>query len=132
MTKEGQERIDYQIKVMRAYRDGAVIEYIDKHVSDDIWEICDNPQWNWRDFNYRIKKQPKYRPYKNTLEFLQAQKEHGPYLCMNNEKYTYIIPTSVVIGGVEFTQLGESITYGWELLFEDFTWQDGTPCGIEE
>lgn len=124
--------IDYKISVMQAYRDGAEIECIDKHVSDDIWEICDNPGWNWTKCDYRVKPSPKYRPYNNTTEFLIMQKEHGPYLCINKEKHTFIIPTSVVIGGVEFTQLGESITYGWELLFKNFTWQDGTPCGVKE
>ena len=99
MTKEDQKRIDYQISVMQAYRDGAEIEFINKTVSDYEWSNCNNPNWNWTLFDYRIKPKPKYRPYNNTTEFLITQKEHGPYLCMNNEKHTYIIPTSVVIGG---------------------------------
>lgn len=72
-----------------------------------------------------------YRPYASIKEFLQAQKEHGPYLYMNKENPTYVIPTSVINGGVEFTRLGESVSCGWKLLFDNFTWQDGTSCGKE-
>lgn len=37
---------------------------------------------------------------------------------------------SVSNGGIEITVMGDSITYGWDLLFKNFVWQDETPCGM--
>ena len=58
MTKEETERV---IKVMQAYVDGKQIEFCTKR--DKKWELCDNPLFNWSTFDYRISKEPQYRPF---------------------------------------------------------------------
>ena len=47
--------IDYMIKVMQAYRDGAVIESALKYDDNVNWVIEDIPCWDWSMFLYRIK-----------------------------------------------------------------------------
>lgn len=118
--------IDYKISVMQAFKEGKAIER--KEYGFTEWKEDFEPSWDWIDFDYRVKICPDYRPYNSKVEFLNAQKQHGIYILKKNGEY--LIPTSVINGGVEFTQLGESVSYGWELLFENFCWQDGTPCGI--
>lgn len=131
MTKEEQEILDYQIEVMEAYKNGAEIEFCENTFSEPHWEVCNCPKWDWMHYGYHVKETPKYRPYKDAQEFLQAQKEHGMYLYTKKSD-RYRIPTSVGRGGVELTSFGNAVSYGWELLLDSLTWQDGTPCGIKE
>ena len=128
----------YMIEVMQAYDRGEQIEYrIKDFMRDDEW--CDqkeSPEWDWRTFDYRVKPKPTYRPYKNADEFLQAQREHGMYLRPSTKaKYT----TPITIGGDTITiafplDSGNVYTcrYSYGDIFKDFTWQDGTPCGVKE
>jgi len=49
-----------KIKIMQAYDDGKEIECSYKKKND--WDINMSPSWNWADFDYRIKPEPKKRP----------------------------------------------------------------------
>ena len=51
MTKE---QTKYIIKVHQAFVDGKKIEYTKK--GSLIWYDCNDPDWNWTYFDYRIKK----------------------------------------------------------------------------
>ena len=131
MTKEEQERLDYQINVMQAYKEGAEIEYMKECLFEESWVTTSEPAWNWSACDYRIKPKPKYRPYKNAQEFLKDLEEHKMYI-FNNGTGEYLIPTSITNKGIEFTQSGKNVSYSWGLLFIGFKWQDKTPCGIKE
>ena len=71
MTKEETENA---IKVMQAYVDGKQIEYCIR--KDKKWELCGDPLFNWSTFDYRISKEPQYRPFQNSLECLQEMQKH--------------------------------------------------------
>lgn len=129
------------IKVMLAYERGEQIECRD--LGTESWypvnhdpDWSNDPDWNMSDFEYRIKPKPKYRPYKDACEFLQAQKEHGMYLRPST-KDKYMTP--ITISGDTITlafplDSGNVYTcrYSYDDIFKDFIWQDGTPCGVEE
>lgn len=121
------ESVEYKISVMQAFKEGKTIER--KEWGTTKWEEDVEPSWNWDDFGYQVKESPDYRPYETKAEFLNAQKQHGIYLC-NKKSKNYCFPTSVSNGGIEITVMGDSITYGWDLLFKNFVWQDETPCGM--
>jgi hypothetical protein len=46
-----------KIEIMQAHLDGKEIEYKDPN---DGWKITSNPVWNFRAYEYRIKKEPEY------------------------------------------------------------------------
>ena len=123
------------INVMLAYEIGEQIEYMGK--KDSEWlPLFHDPYWDWTQFEYRIKPKPTYRPYKNADEFLQAQSEHGMYLRPST-KAKYMTP--ITISGDTITiafplDSGNVYTcrYSYGNIFKDFTWQDGTPCGVKE
>ena len=73
MTKEETENA---IKVMQAYVDGKQIEFCE--LREKEWRLCDNPLFDWNAFNYRISKEPQYRPFQNPLECLQEMQKHHP------------------------------------------------------
>ena len=125
------------IEVMQAYERGKQIEYRGK--DEECWfpmHISFEPEWNWAKFEYRVTVQPAYRPYKNIQEFLRAQKEHGMNIRLNKCNY-YGLPlyiTNILIG-IQWPQGDGStvdIDVSYEELLRDYTWQDGTPCGVKE
>lgn len=122
------------IEVMQAYDRGEQIER--REIGEDNWYLFQVPSWDLIQYEYRIKPKPAYRPYKNIQEFLKAQKEHGMNIRLNGRNYCrlplYITDTLI---GVQCPQSNDSvisINIPYEDLLQGYTWQDGTPCGIEE
>ena len=124
------------IEVMQAYERGEQIEYRMRTIPENNeWDLIEKvPDWNWSEFDYRIKPQSQYRPYKNADEFLAAQREHGMYL---REKVSQgvMMPLGVNDYRVILPDNGQPLTakdFLYENLLNCFVWQDGTPCGVKE
>lgn len=119
-----------QIRVMQAYVDGKVIQMRPKH--ENVWQDCykydefKDDYWDFVRFDYRIKPENKLTPYDCANEFLEAMKEHGPYLKDNDGilKLPLVIGKATVVVGFSEDQP----TY--EELAREYKWQDGSPCGI--
>lgn len=119
------KNIEQMIAVMTAYKEGKTIQCA--HLGLDDWEDWEIPGWNWSKFDYRVKSGPKVRPYENAREFVDAMKEHGPYITRDDKLYR--IALTVLDDRVNFeTTFAE---YGG-LIELGYKWQDGTPCGINE
>lgn len=116
MTKE---EAAYFSDVLKAYSEGRTIQIYDR----DKWNDCnDIVYFDSKPKEYRIK--PKYRPYRSADEFLEAQKEHGPYLeRMGNPVFR--IPIMVDDKNIKFDN-GD--IYSYLDLIEFCRWQDGTSC----
>ena len=115
------------IKVMQAYVEGKQIQYKD----DEVWIDIENPDWDWHNWEYRIKPEPKYRPFANAQECLEEMKKHQPFGWVK-DKYSFC-PIEMICDS--FSK--ECIKcYGtWftpEKIFKDSTFLDGTPFGIIE
>lgn len=110
------------IEIMQAYVEGKQIQF--KYKENEVWSDIGSPRWSFDVFDYRVKPEPKYRPYANAEEFLKAQQEHGMYIKVNG---IYVLPIRIAFDKVE----GKGdISYGY--LLKNYQWQDGTPCGIME
>lgn len=60
MTKEETAEC---IKVMQAYVEGKQIQYADAETED--WIDIESSEWDWDNYDYRIKPGPSYRPFAN-------------------------------------------------------------------
>ena len=122
------------IEVMQAYDRGEQIERRDR--CGNNWFLSPVPSWDWVQYEYRVKPKHIYCPYKNAAEFLAAQKEHGMNIRLNGHNY-YGLPLYVtnILIGIQWPQGDGStvdIDVSYEELLRDYTWQDGTPCGVKE
>ena len=124
--------IDYMLSVMQAYKEGKTIEQKSKNTAS-VWYIDYNPVWNWDYMDYRVKEEeePSYRPYEDKNEFLVDFINNGFYLC-DKDTNARFLPTCILAHEVEITCDGEGISLTWKKLFENFTWDDGSPCGIKK
>lgn len=116
--------IKSMIAIMQAFAEGKKIET--KHESRKDWESCSKPSWDWIHWDYRIKPEPKYRPYKNAEECFADVQKHGGWV-KNKKENIYWEILMVQNNRVRF------ISGDMELmsLFENKVWaDDGTPCGV--
>ena len=117
--------IEEMIAVMTACKEGKKIQWA--NAEEDDWEDCPHPSWDLTNFDYRVKTEPKVRPYENAKEFLDAMKEHGPMVTKDGE--TFHIPVKAYYDRCDILT-EEWISY--VTLSEYYKWQDGTRCGVVE
>ena len=121
-------KVSEQIAIMKAFEDGKNIEV--KRYDETKWEsivYIDNYQFNFAEYEYRIKQVPKYRPYESVDEAFNEAKKHGFWMkhkssgriCFSTrfleERNTIYINSQASVCG-----LG------------DYIWlDDGSPCGVK-
>lgn len=119
--KETAERI----KIMQAFVDGKQIEFTD---CMGRWCEAKNPSWNWdSERKYRIKPEPKYRPFKDADECWQEMQKHKPFgwfieKTKDGEPKERFMLTCVSDSHPEIKTN--------EYLFKDCTFEDGSICGV--
>lgn len=126
MTREETKQ---RIAVMQAYVDGKQVQVYD--ISLSKWFDTDAPSW-FASSQFRIKPEPKYRPFDNGEECWLEMLKHQPFgFVIFNECYTCIVSVSNI--DVSMTNMsGDIITQPFGDLIEDYTFADGTPFGIKE
>lgn len=104
--------------------DGAIAE----------WSDVFSPTWR-DDRDYRIKPEPKYRPFEDAEECWEEMQKHQPFgwIIGKSDHIRRIIEST----GSMFTCNGNNVLIGstWEsfaYMFKQFTFADGTPFGKEE
>lgn len=124
MTREEAKKF---YPILQAFAEGKVIQV---NYKTGGWEDCAEPLFNGKPRSYRIKPEPKYRPFNNTDECWQEMQKHQPFGWMKF-KYTergYYMLTSVAVGvGVG---INDSL-FSYERIFNDYIFADGTPFGVK-
>ena len=115
-------------EVMLAYADGKEVECRDRHESQ--WREAKEPGFDWDYFEFRIKPEPKYRPFEDAEECWQEMQKHQPFGWVAKGKKLYAIQT-VECNTVFIDDDCENRSLG--AYFNDgFTFADGTPFGAKE
>lgn len=83
--------------------------------------------------SYRIKTEPKYRPFKNADECWTEMQKHQPFgwlKLIGDNQYSLLtdVDGSVECEGVRIDSDG----FGWDRANYEYTFADGTPFGIKE
>ena len=71
------------LPIIQAFAEGKEIEYYD--CNDDDWIKTDTPIWTSK-INYRIKPEPKYRPFKTQEECWNEMIKHQPLGWVRSKK----------------------------------------------
>ena len=114
------------LPIIKAFSEGKAIECRTR-----VWEL--NKGWKysttWKEteelkfqdtYEYRIKPEPKYRPFKNAEECWNEMQKHQP------------IGYTKLIGEIEYsfiTAVDDNINYSDAI--KEYTFADGTPFGIK-
>ena len=114
------------LPVIQAYSEGKTVEYF----KDGEWTELKYPQFSGCFDKYRIKSEPKYRPFKNGDECFEEMRKHEPVgwiKRISNNEYIYI--NRITQFHIGYSQM---IYIGFDLAFRKFQFSDGTPFGMKE
>lgn len=115
------------LPILQAFAEGKEIESRVKDKWYRVLEICNetNPQ------DYRIKPEPKYRPFKDAEECWNEMQKHQPFGWVKDKEDGRLILISEIdrVGNISLLCNG-----GWDFdgIKDNFTFADGTPFGILE
>lgn len=114
------------LPILQAFADGKEIECNEEDKWYKVLEICNemNPQ------DYRIKPEPKYRPFKDAEECWQEMLKHQPFGWIKGKEDEYHTFITTVDNNDEMSLSGNS---GWSFLgiMNNYTFADGTPFGMK-
>ena len=127
MTKEEAKVL---LPIIQAYAEGKAIESRCIKGDKSLWYDDEDPSFD-NDFEYRIKPELRYRPFKDAEECWQEMQKHQPFGFMKfkDTESGYYMLTGISIGvGVG---INDSL-FSYDRVFDDYTFADGTPFGIKE
>lgn len=121
------EEVKELLPVLQAFADGKEIESREEDKWYKVLEICNetNPQ------DYRIKPEPKYRPFKDAEECWTEMQKHQPFGWVKDKKDGH----HALITAVDDDTCGMSLNgnAAWSLsgIMDLFTFADGVPFGMK-
>ena len=121
------EEIKEAAKVMEAYDNGKEIQFLNEE--DDKWIDTPIPLFNWDKYTYRIKPEPKYRPFESQEECWHEMHKHPDFGWVLDNVGEYVNLSRILSEGVYFTK-GDGFDFSKALKGLRFT--DCVPFGIKE
>lgn len=112
------QRAKELLPVIQAFAEGKTIE--SKYIKAKLFSENRNPSFS-DDFEYRIKPEPKYRPFKDAEECFEEIQKHPPVGWTKLKKKTEY---SLI------TDIDDAMNYS--AAIKEYTFADGTPFGIKE
>ena len=123
MTREEARKL---LPIIEAYSKGKTIQIWDE--SKSKWVDLDGAAFGASPDKYRIKPEPKYRPFKNQEECWNEMSKHQSFGWVKNECGNIF---NIIAIFKESIKLNES-SHHYSDLCKQFKFMDGTPFGIKE
>lgn len=125
--------------IIQAFAEGKEIEFRSK-VFDEEWKkVNEIPGLSYSSFDYRIKPEPEYRPFKDADECWQEMLKHQPFgwtkkTCghCNFLHIMELYSTGIVINMVDNFGCFKNLLETYGLAFAEITFADGAPFGVKE
>lgn len=133
MTREEAKEL---LPIIQAWAEGKPIEIGDNLCWKDL--VIENPNFDCKTSCYRIKPEPKCRPFKSMEECWQEMQKHQPLGWLKSKKNGRFRCIGEVSWSDEFETVhialstSESLSRSSDSVFDEYTFADGTPFGIRE
>ncbi len=141
MTREEAKEM---LPIIQAFAEGKEIEFRSKGFDEEWKKVNEIPGLSYSSFDYRVKSEPKYRPFKDADECWQEMLKHQPFGWVkekgNKPSYRLLACISEnTEAPVCFASYG-SVNRGVVIhsssqfgkMFNAFTFADGAPFGVKE
>lgn len=128
MTREDAKQL---LPIIQAFAEGKCVET----KTGSGWVNMENMSFAGKPKAYRIKPEPKYRPFANAEECWKEMQKHQPFgwvKTIHDEDPEVFIHCEVItkIDGV-LTSIDE-VPFSYDNMYRTYTFADGTPFGILE
>ena len=126
MTREEAKQL---LPIIQAFAEGKEIQQTDGY----DWYDLDDPDFMANGSSYRIKPEPKYRPFANAEECWQELLKHKPFGWIK-PKSDDTISKFMLIDSLtdEVITVRTNIRFNYHELLEHYIFADDTPFGIKE
>lgn len=117
------------LPIIQAYAEGKAIESRCIKGDKSLWYDDEDPSFD-NDFEYRLKSEQKYRPFKDAEECWDEMQKHQPFGWVNYNGYRANI--AAVMGSAITFVNNKGYTLFFQQAFEECTFIDKQPFGIKE
>ena len=107
------------LPIITAFAEGKEIQFF--HCG--VWSDLLSPKFDKEAFLYRVKPEPKYRPFKSVEECWGEMQKHQPFGWLKSKTS----PQPLFKISDEICEYSD-----WDFRFNTLTFADGTPYGIKE
>lgn len=122
MTREEAKEL---LPIIKAFADGKTIQFRERDVEEPSFDGCLN--------EYRIKPEPKFRPFKTKEECWDEMHKHPDFgWVKNKQNNSYCKISRIARYYTEERILCVGCSYTLAIAFDSFIFTDGTPFGIRE
>ena len=125
------EEVKQLLPIIQAFAEGKAIESRCIKGDKSLWYDDEDPSFD-NDLEYRLKPEPKYRPFANTEECWKEMQKHQPFGWVKDKKDGH----HALITAVDDDTCGMSLNgnAAWSLsgIMDLFTFADGIPFGVKE
>ena len=125
------------LPIIKAFAEGKNIEYRSKGFNENWKKVTQIPELSFKSFEYRIKPEPIYRPFKDAKECWNEMLKHQPFGWVKSKDKGYFR----LIGLVQFASeledvmitfaTSENLARSSHSIYENYIFADGTPFGIK-
>ena len=123
MTREEAKEL---LPIIQAFAEGKTIQFKTK---DRPWfDLLDNNLEMREVFKYRIKPEPKYRPFETKEECWQEMHKHPDFGWVITKNCKVIYHIDYVYNALFINNCG----YSFNEMYQKYEFTDGTPFGIKE
>ena len=128
MTREQAKEL---LPVIQAFADGKTIQYYSTHPAPHWEDILSNERVDFskNSSKYRIKPEPKYRPFKDAEECWHEMQKHQPFGWVKDRNGSKFVIENVDSRG--FVEVYDEGTCNFNEVFENRTFADGLPFGVK-
>ena len=118
------------LPIIQAFAEGKTIQ-IRKHGEESYYDSTNNKlNFDLGYYSYRVKPEPKYRPFKDADECWQEMLKHEPFGWLREKKRNVRTQIGFMhTEGIQGTSGGSS---NYKAFFDCFSFADGAPFGVKE
>ena len=128
MTREDAKQL---LPIIQAFAKGKDIEYRTKGFNENWKKVTQIPELSFKSFEYRIKPEPKYRPFKDAKECMAEMLKHQPFGWITSQgAFFYIIYIEDKLFGYG-SACGTILHSEFNDVLKSFTFADGVPFGVK-
>ena len=118
------EEVKAKLPIIEAFAKGKTIQFYEDGKWFDIYET----DFNYSTDKYRIKPEPKYRPFKNREECWQEMQKHHPFGWVKGKDGGGLYLIHGITNSIVTTDDIDSFKDAMHI----YEFKDGTPFGIKE
>ena len=133
MTREEAKEL---LPIIQAFAEGKTIEIYNNTEWQDL--IIESIKFDCKPSCYRIKPEPRYRPFKTKEECWNEMQKHQPFGWLKSKKDGRFCCIGEVSWSDEFETVHialstcESLSRSANSMFDEYTFADGAPFGVIE